>query len=72
MFMYKILIGIHPNPGFELPDTSQTNRTGIKVKPKFKSGVDAWVKTVRASSFFSQGPKLYNLLPIELRGADNG
>lgn len=71
LYMYKIIIGIHPNPGFEVTDFTHNPRTGIKVLPKFKKNAPCWVKTIRSSSFFTKGPMLYNLLPVELRTEEN-
>ena len=34
IFMYKIMIGAYPNPGFDLLSTTYDERNGIKVKPR--------------------------------------
>ena len=61
---YKILIGILPNPGLSW---SNNTRTGIRVEPSYCRTAPNWVKKARESSFFYQGPCLYNKLPKELR-----
>ena len=64
IYMYKILIGLVPNVGFQ---KHYNVRTKITFTPKSTTRAPAWVKTIRYSSFFTKGPMLYNLLPEELR-----
>ena len=62
--IYKILIGLCPNPGL-VRDFNL--RTKITVVPKINPKAPAWVKNLRHSTFFCRGPQLYNKLPTELR-----
>ena len=64
IYVYKIVIGISPNPGLNI---QYHDRTKIKVEPKLKLNAPAWVKTLRYASFFYTAPKLYNSLPTALR-----
>ena len=67
LFLYKIMIGAYPNPGFDLSATTYDERNGFKIKPKLNLRAKQWVSTIRASSFFNRVPKLFNILPLELR-----
>ena len=67
LFLYKIMIGAYPNPGFDLSGIRQNDRTGITITPKLNLQADGWVRAARGSSFFNRGPKLYNILLKELR-----
>ena len=62
--LYKIIIGLVPNPDFQIREFERTN---IKILPKYCKSARPTVKTLRHSSFFSHGPRLYNLLPGYLR-----
>ena len=64
IYMYKIIIGMVPNPGF---DKEYNPRTKIRVKPKVCNNAPSWVRKVRTSSFFYSGPVLYNKLPLQMR-----
>ena len=65
MYMYRILIGLAAYDGFEI----QVGR-GITFKTKYKHNSKKLVKRARHASFFYKGPQLYNLLPLELRQAE--
>ena len=60
-------MGTYPNPGFDLSSVTQNNRNGIQIPPKINLKAPDWVQTVRGASFFTKGPKLFNILPQELR-----
>ena len=64
LYMYNIHLQIVPDLGF-LSDYN--NRTGMKFFAKYNHGAPNTVKTLRYSSFFTQGPRLFNLLSLELR-----
>ena len=61
MYMYKIKIGLVPNPGFE-PDYRRCHKFTYKPRNDRKNG---------RFSFFCVGPRLYNSLPPELRELDD-
>ena len=65
LYLYKVIIGLCPNPGFER--ILFNDRTGFKVESKRAKTAAAWVQKLRNSSFFSQGPTIFNMLPIDLR-----
>ena len=67
IFIYKIMTKEYPNPGFDLSTISINPRTGIKMAPKLNLNAPTWVRTARGSSFFNRAPKLFNILPRELR-----
>ena len=63
-YIYKILLGTVPNPGF----TFKYNiRTKYRMDPMMKQHAKAWIRKIRNSSFFVRGPQLYNSLPQHLR-----
>ena len=64
IYIYKIVIHLVTNPGFEIV---YNPRTKITVKPKYNNQSSNWVKKARRSSFFVQGPRLYNSIPNYLR-----
>ena len=64
MYMYKIHIGMVPDLGLV---SDHNNRTGTKYFAKHNRCAPEDVKNIRNSSFFSQGPRLFNLLPMNLR-----
>ena len=64
IYVYKIVIGLVPNPGLEW---THNERTKIKVKPSHCHSAPAWVKTIRDRSFYFRGPRLYNTLPTSMR-----
>ena len=64
IYMYKIFIGLAPDLGF-LSD--YTARGGSKYFAKYCHHASNKVKSLRFSSFFTQGPLLFNLLPVNLR-----
>ena len=68
LYLYKIIISAVPNPGL---DINYNIRTKINVRPKSCNVSVNWVKKARTSSFFFQGPRLYNSLPPELRELEN-
>ena len=63
-YMYKIHLGIVPDLGFLSEDKG---RNGPQYIPKHHPAAPADIHAVRMSSFFCQGPKLFNLLPLQLR-----
>ena len=65
LYIYKIFIGLCPNPGFE--KFPFNDRTGFKVEAKQNRKAEKWVQNLRNSSFFSVAPRLFNALPLELR-----
>ena len=64
MYMYKIHIGLNPDLGF-LKDYNLRTKTNYFAK--YNHSATAEVKRIRFSSFFAQGPQLFNLLPEEMR-----
>ena len=68
MYMYQIHLGMVPDLGF-LSDSNQ--RTGTKYFAKYNRGAAADVKAIRYSSFFTQGPLLFNMIPATLRAPVN-
>ena len=68
LYLYKIIITAVPNPGL---DINYNIRTKINVRPKSCNLSVNWVKKARTSSFFFQGPRLQNSLPLELRELEN-
>ena len=64
MYMFYIHLQVVPDLGF-LSDYN--NRMGTKYFAKYNHGASNAVKSLRYSSFFTQGPRLFNLLPKELR-----
>ena len=62
-YMYKMHMGIVPDLGFLSDDT----RNGPAYFPKFNRNAPEEVREARLSSFFVQGPKLFNMLPLMLR-----
>jgi len=69
IYTYKIIIGLVNNPGINI---TYNARTKIHVKSKTSPATSpAWAKRVRASSFFVQGPRLYNSIPQHLRELEN-
>ena len=61
IYMYKIKIGLLPNPGFE-PEYRRCHKFTYKPRYDRKNG---------RFSFFCVGPRLYNSLPPELRELDD-
>ena len=65
LHMYKIIIGLCPNPDLTW---TYSDRNKLVVKPKKSTRVvSTWVKNMRESSFFCEGPILYNLIDDKLR-----
>ena len=67
LFLYKILIGKYPNPGFDSDFINLCSRNGVRVKSKINLKTKHWVRSIRGASFFNKAPKLFNILPKELR-----
>ena len=65
LYLYKIFIGLCPNPGFQRFLLNE--RTGFKVEAKQNRKAEKWVQNLRNASFFSLAPTLFNALPLELR-----
>ena len=64
IYVYKIVIGLVPNPGLEW---AYKERINIKVKPSYCHSAPAWVRTIQDKSFYSRLPRLYNTLPTSMR-----
>ena len=64
IYIYKIVIQLIENPGL---DIKYNFRTKIMVHPKSCNQAAAWIRRARSSSFFHQGPRLYNSIPASLR-----
>ena len=67
IYIYKIIIGLVPNPGLTI---TQNIRTGLTVTPKFNRKAPARIQTIRNGSFFVNGPLMYNHLPCHLRARE--
>ena len=63
-YMFKLHIGIVPELGFLSDDKG---RNGPQYLPKQNPAAPSDTQAIRTSSFFTQGPKLFNMLPIQLR-----
>ena len=63
--MYKIYKNIVPNPGIEFKANERTGPYAII--PTLKTNTENHIKKIRFNSFGYIGPKLFNLLPQELR-----
>ena len=69
LFMHKVITSWYPNPGIDFKDVTFNDRLqSISVRPKYDQKAEDWVKRLRASSFFSKGPKLYELVLEKLGG----
>ena len=69
LYVYKIIIGLVVNPGLVIDyDPRRKICVHPKVSPRRAS---SWVRKARESSFFCQGPKLYNSIPHHLRELEN-
>ena len=68
MYMYNIHLGLVPGIGFL---SSGNIRTGTTYHPKTNKEATKPAQTLRHSSFFVQGPALYNKLPADLRAPVN-
>ena len=62
-YMYKIHSGMVPDLGF----LSDNGRNGVKYFAKENPQAPKKTQNIRKSSFFTQGPLLFNLLPMKLR-----
>ena len=63
LYIFKILIGLCPNPGFDrIPMNRRTT-----IMPKYSPRAEPWVMTLRQNSFFVRAPQLFNALPEDLR-----
>ena len=62
--MYKIVIGVLPNPSFKIHYHERTKTT---VRSTFHPLAPAWVKTLRGRSFFLGETQSYNTPPKEIR-----
>ena len=65
LYLYKVIIGLVPNPGFERIPYNE--RTGLKFEVKRTRGAAKWVQDLRNASFFSVAPTIFNQLPLEFR-----
>ena len=69
LYVYKVIIGLVINPGLTI---EYDPRRKIRVTPKTAArNVTGWIRVARDSSFFCQGPKLFNSLPHQLRELEN-
>ena len=67
--MHKIMMNMYPNPGFSPEDITFDDRhESIRIKPKYNSSAEDWVKRLRSASFFAKGPKLYQTVLPKLGG----
>lgn len=64
LYMFKIVIGLVPNPGLELDYNPHTK---LRIKPKSPTTWPTWARKARNPIFFVSGPSLFNILPPELR-----
>ena len=64
IYIYKIIIHLIENPGLVI---DYNPRTKLMVHPKTCNQAPAWIRRARSSSFFVQGPAMYNALPAHLR-----
>lgn len=65
IYMFKILIGIVPNPNIEFKCNA---RTGVHATvPLVSATTPAYIKNMKTSAFSYMGPKLFNCLPLNLR-----
>ena len=67
LYLYKMILGTVPNPGFKW---KYCPRNKLRVTPK-TSHKQGWIHTVRNSSFAVIGPKLFNMLPSNIRKRPN-
>ena len=58
LFMYKIIMKIYPNPGFDLSTIVLNDRLGVRMAPKVDLKAPQWVERLRTASIFSKGPRL--------------
>ena len=65
LYIYKIIIGLVHNPGFEVQFQERFN--SYYIPPIRQPHAPRWVCRARESSFFFVGPRLYNSLPTHLR-----
>ena len=65
LYIYKIIIGLCPNPGFERIPYSDRNL--YTVTPKQNRKAEKWIQKIRNTSFFNVAPTLFNSLPRHLR-----
>ena len=69
LYVYKVVIGLVINPGLTI---EYDPRRKIRVTPKTSTrNATGWIRVARDSSFFCQGPKLFNSLPLQLRELEN-
>ena len=63
LYLYKIMIGLCPNPGLDrIPMNRRTT-----VVPKRSRKTEERIKNARHDSFFSRAPQIFNTLPEHLR-----
>ncbi len=70
IYSWKIIQGLAPNCGLTL-DSSMDSRRGRTLSIPPLSGSRTSVQTLRDRTFQSEGPRLYNSLPSELRNLDS-
>ena len=63
LYLYKVIIGLVPNPGITY---TFNDRTLLKINVKQATGPN-WLRKARASTLFTQGAKIFNSLPRQLR-----
>ena len=70
IYTWKVLEGLVPNCGIqvqnEINDPEESRKGRLCIVPPHKSCVQS-IQTIREGSFQKQGPKLFNILPRELR-----
>jgi len=66
IYAWKILENLVPNPGL---NSTQCPRKGRLIKiPSIVKKAPCYVKSLKESSFSVRAPKLFNLLPKQIRG----
>ena len=63
LYIYKIIIGLCPNPGLNRIPLSRSTA----LFPKRNRRSSTWLRNIRHTSFYSRAPELFNTLPHHLR-----
>ena len=65
IYVWKVINNLVPNPGLKI---NYNPRTGYHLDPpRHNNKIRAWIRNLIGSSLISQGPALFNTLPIHLR-----
>ena len=70
LYTWKILKGMVPNCGLSV-DSSPESRRGRTLTIPPLSGSRAAVRSLKERAFQTEGPRLFNSLPVELRNMDS-